>query len=107
MSGVEIDLGVVHHFAGGCYCKEMHLPAGHYAVSHAHVYTHLSVLAAGMAEVQTGARIRRFKAPAVIQIEQGVEHRITALSDVTWLCIHRTDVTDPEGIDEVLIAKGE
>ena len=42
---IEIDLCVVHHFAGGVYAKQMVLPANHYAVKHSHDYDHLSYMA--------------------------------------------------------------
>jgi quercetin dioxygenase-like cupin family protein len=102
---IEIDLGIKHHFSQGVYAKEMHLPKAHYAVSHKHVYDHLSVLAKGRAAVDCDGVVTEYTAPTCIEIKAGVEHVILALEDVTWFCIHATDETDPEKVDEVTIQK--
>ena len=94
-----------HHFSSGVYAKEMHLPARHYAVSHKHKYDHLSILAEGAAIVECDGVGHIYTAPACITIKAGVNHKITALDDVTWFCVHSTDETDPERVDEVVIQK--
>ena len=100
---IDIDLGVVHHFSTGVYAKQMHLPAGHFAVSHAHAYDHMSILAKGWAMVQVDGVKTEYKAPACINIEAGKNHEVAALTDIVWFCVHATDETDPDKIDEVLI----
>jgi quercetin dioxygenase-like cupin family protein len=100
---IEIDLGIVHHFSSGVYAKEMHLPAGHFAVTHSHNYDHLSILAQGIARVITDGVVHLYEAPACVLIKAGVHHRIEAQTATTWFCVHRSDVTDPSLIDEVLI----
>ncbi|WP_458763673.1 hypothetical protein [Cupriavidus basilensis] len=99
----QTDLQTVHHFSDGMYAKEMRLPKGHMAVSHKHTYSHLSILAAGAAVVETDEGSRIYRAPACIEIKAGMHHQITALEDVTWFCVHATDETDPETVDRVLI----
>lgn len=100
---IEIDLHTQHHFSDGLYAKQMALPKGHFAVSHKHKYSHLSVLAAGVAVVEADGVETTYTAPACINIAAGVEHKITALEDVAWFCIHATDETDADKIDRVLI----
>lgn len=102
---IDIDLGIVHHFSSGVYAKEMRLPAGHYAVSHAHPYSHLSVLASGRALVETDHGSTEYSGFAVIEIKAGIHHKITALEDVRWLCIHACEETDPEKVDDVILSK--
>lgn len=104
-SKIEVDLGIVHHFLNGVYVKQMHLPSGYCATSHIHEFDHLSVLAAGVAEVVTDEGSQWYSAPAVLTIKAGVVHKITAIRDVTWLCIHATDETDPDKVDDVLIKR--
>jgi quercetin dioxygenase-like cupin family protein len=99
----QTDLGIKHHFSDGVYAKQMHLPKGHQAVSHRHAYSHLSVLASGVAIVKTDDTEITYTAPACIEIAAGVKHAITALEDVTWFCIHATNETDIKKIDQVLI----
>ena len=105
----QTDLNIRHHFSDAVYAKQMHLPAGHVAVSHKHTYSHLSVLAAGKCIVTTvdadgNEQAETYQAPACINIEKGVEHQIEAVEDVSWFCIHATLETDPKKIDEVAIA---
>lgn len=105
----QTDLGIMHHFSDAVYAKQMHLPAGHVAMSHKHAYSHLSVLAAGKCIVTTigadGEEVaKEYQSPACIDIKAGVEHQIEAVEDVDWFCIHATQETDPAKIDEVAIA---
>jgi len=98
-----VDTCTQHHFSTGLYAKEMHLPKGFYALSHAHAYDHFSILAKGKAEVDTGESKAIYTAPVCIEIKAGIHHQITALEDVTWFCIHATNETDIAKIDEVAI----
>lgn len=102
---VEIDLGVVHHFSAGVYAKQMLLPAKHFAVSHAHAYDHLSILAKGRVTVEVQGVKTDYMAPVCITILAGEHHTITAHEDSVWFCIHATDETDPANVDEVLMRK--
>lgn len=92
-----------HHFSSGVYAKEMHLARSHYAVSHKHKYDHLSILASGVAVVECDNEAKLYTAPACITIKAGVNHKITALDDVVWFCIHATEETDASKVDAVLI----
>lgn len=100
---MDVDLGTVHHFSSGVYAKEMHLPKGYFAVSHAHAYDHMSILASGVVEVKTDDSQTIYHAPACLEIKQGVHHMIRALEDATWFCIHATNETNPDEIDRVAI----
>lgn len=101
----EIDLGIIHHFSGGLYAKQMTLPKDYFAVSHAHNYDHLSILANGKVIVKTDESENVYTAPVCIEIKKGLHHSITALEDAVWFCIHATDETDVNKVDEVLIKK--
>jgi hypothetical protein len=43
-------------------------------------------------------------APACITVKAGKHHGIRSLTDVVWYCIHATDCTDKDEIDDVIIA---
>lgn len=103
MDAIEIDLGVVHHFSDGLYARQMMLPKDHFAVTHAHEYDHLSILASGRVTVDIDGKVEEFVAPACINIAAGKHHRIVALEDAVWFCIHATDETDVDKLDQVLI----
>ncbi len=99
---IEINpdlLPVVHHFGGGTYAKETHIPAGCVLVQHQHVYEHLSILASGVAEVDLALR----QGPCVVVIPAKTYHRVRAITDCVWFCIHATEERDPARVDETLV----
>jgi quercetin dioxygenase-like cupin family protein len=104
----EVDLGIIHHFSSGVYAKQMTLPAGFTALSHSHNFDHMSILASGKVLVKTDdSDVVEYTAPTVVTIKAGVNHAIYAVEDSSWFCVHATEETDEEHIDEVLIKKEE
>jgi len=101
----KVDLGIQHHFSSGVYAKQMLLPKGYFAVSHAHKYDHLSILASGKVIVTTDDSEHTYIAPACITIEKHKNHSVAALEDAVWFCIHATEETDESKVDDVLIMK--
>jgi quercetin dioxygenase-like cupin family protein len=102
---IEIDLKIQHHFSDGLYAKEMQLPKDHYAVSHKHIYDHLSILSKGKVIIEIDNVKKEYIAPACINIVAGVEHKIIAIEDSFWYCIHATSETDIAMVDNVLIER--
>jgi quercetin dioxygenase-like cupin family protein len=100
-------MSIQHHFSAGVYVREMQLQAGHQVATHKHVYDHFGLLGAGSVIVEVDGNMAVHHGPCVIEIAAGKSHRIQALTDITWFCIHATDVADPEKIDDVLIERGE
>jgi quercetin dioxygenase-like cupin family protein len=105
--GIDEFLGVKHHFSDGLYAKEMFIPKDAFVVQHKHEYSHLSILAKGSVLVKIDEDVQEIKAPACLDLEAEKHHSIVALEDSVWFCIHATEETDINKIDEVLIAKGE
>jgi quercetin dioxygenase-like cupin family protein len=96
---------ISHHFSDGVYAKQMFLEKGHVARTHKHVYSHLSILAQGEVVIALDGLETLYKAPCCIEIKAEVEHQIKALQDSVFFCVHATEITDLEHIDEVLIVK--
>ena len=101
--GLQIDLQIKHHFSGREYAKQMTLPAGHFAVTHEHLYDHISILAVGHVIVEIDGIRSDLHGPDALVIPAGKKHRIEAISDSVWFCVHATDETDPDKVDRVLI----
>lgn len=102
--GLPFDV-LSHTFYGGMYCKRVRIKAGGEVVQHAHIYDHLSVLAQGRALVEVDGEGMVMNAPSIIKIPAGKRHSVIAMTEVTWLCLHATNETDPEKIDSVLKKK--
>lgn len=102
----DVDPKITHHFSDNLYAKEMFIPAGFVAGQHAHEYSHLSLLAKGKVKIIVDGETKEFRAPACINIEAKKRHLIEAIEDCVWYCIHATNESDPDQIDEVLIQRG-
>jgi quercetin dioxygenase-like cupin family protein len=98
-----IDLQIEHFFIGGTYAKRMIFPKGTIIPSHKHVFDHMSILAQGKAIVDVDGTKTVYDAPAVIEIRKNTIHTVTALERCHWYCIHATEITNPDKIDETLI----
>ena len=99
---VEIDfdpgkfMTVKHHYIGGIYTKEMHLPAGVVFAQHQHTYDHQSVLASGSVLLDVDGDIQKLHAPAIVNIKARTPHSIVPLTAAVWLCQHRVSEDDME-----------
>lgn len=103
-------LNVHHHFpteTNQVYIRQMSAPAGYRIATHKHAYDHYSVLGSGSVTVDVDGQSQEYTGPAVLLIEAGKVHSITARTPITWFCIHHTDEDDESKIDEVLIEKGD
>ena len=94
---------IKHHFSDNLYAKECVIPKGTQLVQHKHNYDHLSILAKGKVVVVEDNTETIIEAPACINIKANKHHGILALEDCVWFCIHATDETNVNKIDEVLI----
>jgi quercetin dioxygenase-like cupin family protein len=96
-----------HHFSAGVYAKETRIPVGHVLVQHKHKFSHLSILASGSIELMVDGERKIIHAPACLTIEADKHHGVKSLTDVVWYCIHATECTDMDDIDEVLIVPSD
>jgi quercetin dioxygenase-like cupin family protein len=94
---------IKHFFSDGLYAKETRIPQDYRLIQHSHSYDHMSILASGWVTVLVDGVATDYHAPACINIEAGKNHEVIGVTDSVWYCIHATDETDPEKIDEVLI----
>lgn len=98
---------VMHHFSDGLYAKEIMLKEDTFIMQHKHTYSHLAVLAKGSVLVKVDDNVTEYVAPACINIAKGKHHSIKAMEDSVWYCIHATEETDADHVDQVLIMKEE
>jgi quercetin dioxygenase-like cupin family protein len=88
---------IKHHFsAGGVYAREQTLKATEEVQKHVHDYDHLSYLASGTALLEIDGELTVLHGPCMLEVKAGKSHRIQALTNLTWLCIHAEAVADPE-----------
>lgn len=99
-------------FIGGTYIKQFDLKARTTVGSHKHSYDHASILASGEVIVETDEGVARYAAPAVLTIKAGLMHRVYAVKDSVWFCVHSVDAAseayknqDPHSMDGMLFLK--
>lgn len=101
----QADLPVVHRFAPGVYCREIHIPAGVMATSAVHKSTHLFTISQGRIRVisETEGAVE-YAAPYTGITEPGTRRMVLALEDVVWTTYHPTEKTDLAEIAEEILA---
>ena len=95
---------VAHFFGAGVYAKETRIPTGVVLTQHTHPHDHLSILAKGHAMVEVNGERRSLSGPACLTIKAGEAHKVMALSDVVWYCLHATEDTDPATVDTSILS---
>ena len=98
---------IQHHFSAGVYAKEAFIPAGQILVQHKHKFDHLSILAAGSVELVVDGVKSVIHAPACLTIQANKHHGVKSLTNVVWYCLHATECTDADDVDEILIVNGD
>lgn len=92
----------IHGIEVGTYMKEVRLAAGFQMPMHIHTHAHQSLLAQGNAILTVNGQPRPLIGPCVIDISANDIHSLEAVTPIVWYCIHATDETDPDHIDERL-----
>lgn len=102
---IQDILGISHHFMDGLYAKRITLKQGASFGKHTHSFTHVSIVAQGVARVQAGDVFTDYRKGDPVVILAGVAHSVVALEDLVWFCIHATDETDSSKIDTTLTSE--
>lgn len=98
----EEDIGIKHHFSAGVYIREQKLDCGYEVKTHKHSFDHFGLLGSGQAVVTVDGQRTTYKGPCVIEIKAGRTHRILAVTNITWFCIHACDVAELAQIERAL-----
>ena len=105
----SVEVAVEHNFAPGLYGRKAILPRGTLAVGKKHKTTHLSVLAKGSIIVRgvQGMPDHRMVAGDVMVTPAGSQRAVYAEQDSVFVCIHATDETDLDRLEDQLIERPE
>lgn len=98
-----VDCPVTHHFAEGVYGREMFIPAGTVISGKIHRFSTLNILAQGEIEVTTPEGVRRLCAPSVFVSPAGGKKIGFAVTDVVWINVHASRITDLAALEEKFI----
>ena len=100
----QIEIPIVHYFSKGMYIREMHVPAGVTLTGKIHRTEHLCVLSKGEVSVANEHGVKTYRAPYTIASPSGVKRAVYAHEDAVWANLHRTDETDLDKLEAMLIA---
>jgi quercetin dioxygenase-like cupin family protein len=95
-----------HHFSDGLYAKKARIRPGQWLVQHKHNYEHMSILAQGRCLVTVEGKTTEYVAPTAIIIAAGAEHKVFAIEETVWYCVHATEATTVDEVREQTIVKG-
>ena len=99
---------VTHHFArqAKMYAREMFIPKGMMLTSRIHKFETISFLLKGdISVLMPDGKTKRLKAPQTIVSPAGTQRAGYTHEDTIWTCVHQTDVTESEGIEDITCAK--
>ena len=92
------DVDKDFHTSDNLMAAELYIPAGLEVGKHIHTYSHLSVLAKGKVVVEKFRigedapfevlELSAHNEAQVVEIKANIYHRITAIEDAQWFCIH-------------------
>ena len=97
---------LTHRFAPGVYCREINIPKGMLLVGKIHKHAHPNFLLKGEVSyiTETGG-VKRVKAPQTMISPAGTKRIVYTHEDTVWTTVHVTNETDPDIIEEEVIAK--
>lgn len=99
-----LHMSVTHVFKDGYYIKQCLLPPNITFAQHRHTFDHQSLLVTGTAIVEVDGNATTYTGPVELTIKARKIHSVTPLTPCEWHCIHKTDATDHEDIDDEFIA---
>jgi quercetin dioxygenase-like cupin family protein len=85
--GVLEDVST-NYVGAGLHVKEIPLKADQCVIKHKHHYDHLSILMSGTVVLETDEYTRILEAPTSVVIKANLYHKLTAMTDALWLCVH-------------------
>lgn len=94
---------VEHHFAYGIYGREMFIPAGTMLTGKIHRFSTMNILLEGEITVTTPDGMKRLSAPAIFTSPPGCKKAGYAHTDVRWVNVHPTKLTDVASIERKFI----
>jgi hypothetical protein len=101
----QVECPVIHHFGPGIYIREVHLPAGIFAVGHAQRFEHLNIMLQGVvAMVGDDGQLKIVRAPTIFTGRPGRKFGYV-LEDVIWQNVYATDETDIETLEATYLDK--
>lgn len=94
----QVECPIQYHFGPGICIRERMAPGGTLIIGHKHKFPNMSMILSGVCVVLEDGRLTEIVAPFIFA-GQPTRKVIYALTDVVWLNILATSLTDPDEIE--------
>lgn len=101
---VDLTSFTTHHFAPGVYVRELFIPAGTVLTGAIHRFEVMNILVSGSIRVTTDEGVQTLTGPMVFNSKAGSKKAGYAITDVVFLNVHPTNLTDVDEIEKEVIA---
>lgn len=101
----QADMPVTHRLAHEQYSREVFIPAGTFAIGHAHRHSCFDFVLQGRALVVMNGTLKEVVAPCVMVSEPGARKVGIIIEDMRWATTHPTNETDPDRLEDLLLIK--
>jgi hypothetical protein len=98
----QVECPVSHYHIDGVYVRSMFIPAGTVLTGAIHNKENVSILAQGIIRVTNGTESKVISAPYIMVDQAGIKRLGVAETDVTFINVWRTDLTDIESLEKEL-----
>jgi hypothetical protein len=96
---------LTHTFAPGIYARSIFIPKDTLVLGKIHKHAHLNMLVEGKVVVATEEGPVIYEAPRLMTSKAGTKRVLYTYTDTRWTTFHVTEKTDPDEIEEDIIAK--
>jgi hypothetical protein len=101
----QLDAPVTNVFCEGCYVRGVTLPAGAFAIGHAHRNDCINIVQSGKVSVLIDGKIKLIQAPAVF-VGKAMDRKVGFIhQESVWYTVHATSETDLDKLEDELILK--
>ena len=101
----QVSLEVKHHFADGCYARELHIPKGAALVGALHKTNHHFILSKGKIMVKNKNYSQILTAPYHGYTLPGDKRLILGLEDSVFTTFHVTELTNVDEIGKKILGE--
>jgi len=99
------ELETRHYFGHECYARSLFISKGTTLTGKIYRYSCINFIMLGDITVDTAEGKKRIKAPEILISPPGVKRAGYAHEDTIWATVHATEQTDPNLVEDEVIAK--
>ena len=103
----QVEMPTRHYFAGGMYCRELHLAAGTVLVGRVHKQEHFFEMVSGVLRVTSDEGTKTLRAGEIFTSPPGVKRAGWALTDTICRTFHTVSSRDIEVVVEEISEEEE